>query len=100
MSKQQPKIYISPLLLKELHTQYSTAANRQKSENDNSTVGHSDNLSDFCAEATRIFSEALIVKLDAKEVNKDILVRDSFYSDIKNTVLINTIIRLVQFIQF
>ena len=65
MSKQHPKIYISPLLLQQLHEQYSTAEKNAE----NST----ENLSNFCKDATRVFSEALIIKLDAAAVNHDIL---------------------------
>jgi hypothetical protein len=69
VSKQHPKIYISPLLLKQLHEQYSTV----EKHSENST----ENLSNFCKDSTRVFSEALIIKLDAAAVNQDILVTTS-----------------------
>ncbi len=68
VSKQHPKIYISPLLLQQLHEQYSSA----EKNSENST----ENLSNFCKDATRVFSEALIIKLDAAAVNQDIMVTE------------------------
>jgi hypothetical protein len=74
VKKQQPKIYISPLLLEQLQSQISSKKSDDGDE-ESSTVEQSNNLSKFCVEATRVFSEALIIKLDAKAVNKDIMVK-------------------------
>ena len=75
MKKQQPKIYISPLLLEQLQSQASSKKSDDGDDDDESpTVEHSNGLSKFCVEATRVFSEALIIKLDAKAVNGDIMV--------------------------
>lgn len=73
MSKQHPKIYISPLLLEQLQSQISSKKS-EKSDKSSTVVEHSDNLSKFCVEATRVFSEALIIKIDAKAVANDIMV--------------------------
>ena len=76
MKKQQPKIYISPLLLEQLQSQVSSKKSDDGDDDDDEspTAEHSNGLSKFCVEATRVFSEALIIKLDAKAVNGDIMV--------------------------
>jgi len=88
VKKQHPKIYISPLLLEQLQSQVSSKKSENSDDEESpTTVEHSNSLSKFCVEATRVFSEALIIKLDAKAVNNDIMVSFVTYQILQWPVL-------------
>lgn len=60
VNNQNPKIYISPLLLKQLHEQKLA---QKEAELQRNLTNSADNKADFCKEATRVFGEALALKV-------------------------------------